>query len=99
VGETKLNPIKDGGRILGTTVRLMFDVRPLLFFGSIGTFLGIAGLLLHYLMLPIDLAHIVLPYLFIIGGMLLFWIGLVIVLIKKLRNRSDVETKYPKKPI
>ena len=89
VGKTKLNPIKDGGRILGVTVRLMFDIRPLLFFGSIGGVLGIVGLLLHYLMLPIELAHIVFPFLFIIGGMLLFWFGFVIVLIRKLRRRNE----------
>jgi glycosyltransferase involved in cell wall biosynthesis len=88
VGETKLNPIKDGGRILGITVRLMFDVRPILFFGSIGTVLGVVGLLLHYLMLPIELVHVVFPFLFMIGGMLLFWVGFVIVLIKKLRRRK-----------
>jgi glycosyltransferase involved in cell wall biosynthesis len=88
VGETKLNPIKDGGRILGITVRLMFDVRPLLFFGSIGTILGVVGLLLHYIMLPIELVHVVFPFLFMIGGMLLFWVGFVIFLIKKLRRRK-----------
>ena len=88
VGETKLDPIKDGGRILGITVRLMFDVRPLLFFGSIGTVLGVVGLLLHYIMLPIELVHVVFPFLFMIGGMLLFWVGFVIVLIKKLRRRK-----------
>jgi len=88
VGKTKLNPIKDGGRILGITVRLMFDIRPLLFFGSIGTVLGVVGLLLHYIMLPIELAHVVFPFLFMIGGMLLFWVGFVIVLIKKLRRRK-----------
>ena len=88
VGKTKLNPIKDGGRILGITVRLMFDIRPLLFFGSIGTVLGIVGLLLHYLTLPIELAHVVFPFIFMIGGMLLFWFGFVIVLIKKLRRRK-----------
>jgi glycosyltransferase involved in cell wall biosynthesis len=88
VGETKLNPVKDGGRILGVTVRLMFDIRPLLFFGSIGTVLGIVGLLLHYFMLPIELTHIVFPFLFIIGGLLLFWLGFVIVLIRKLRKRN-----------
>jgi len=87
VGQTKLHPVKDGGKILGTTVRLMFDVRPLLFFGSIGTVLGIMGLLLHYLTLPIELAHIILPFILIIGGMLLFWIGLVIVMTRKLRKR------------
>jgi len=88
VGKTKLNPIKDGGRILGITVRLMFDIRPILFFGSIGTVLGVVGLLLHYMTLPTELVHLVFPYLFMIGGMLLFWVGFVIVLIKKLRRRK-----------
>ncbi len=88
VGKTKLNPIKDGGRILGITVRLMFDIRPLLFFGSIGTVLGIVGLLLHYLMLPIELVHVVFPFLFMIGGILLFWLGFGIVVVRKLRKRK-----------
>ena len=86
VGETKLNPLKDGGRILGVTVRLMFDIRPLLFFGSIGTVLGVIGLFLHYLVLPIELVHIMFPLLFIIGGILLFWFGFVMVLIRKRRK-------------
>ena len=88
VGETKLNPIKDGGRILGITARLMFDVRPMLFFGSIGMVLGVVGLLLHYITLPIELVNVLFPFLFMIGGMLLFWVGFVIVLIKKLRRRK-----------
>ena len=88
VGETKLNPIKDGGRILGTTIRLMFDIRPLLFFGIIGTVLGIMGLLLHYITLPTELAHLVFPYLFMIGATLLFGLGFMLVLIKKLRRRK-----------
>jgi glycosyltransferase involved in cell wall biosynthesis len=88
VGKTKLNPIKDGGRILGITVRLMFDIRPLLFFGSIGTVLGVVGLLLHYLTLPIEFAHLVFPYIFMIGAMLLFLFGFVIFIIKKIRRRN-----------
>jgi glycosyltransferase involved in cell wall biosynthesis len=88
VGETKLNPIKDGGRILGITLRLMFDIRPLLFFGSIGTVLGIVGLLLHYMTLPTEFAHLVFPYLFMIGAMLLFGLGFILVVIKKLRRRK-----------
>ena len=88
VGETKLSPIKDGGRILGITVRLMFDVRPLLFFGSIGMVLGIVGLLLHYITLPVELVNVVFPFLFMIGGMLLFCVGFVMVLIKKFRRRK-----------
>ena len=88
VGETKLNPIKDGGRILGVTFRLMLDVRPLLFFGSIGTSLGVLGLLLHYFMLPIELMHVVFPFLFMIGGILLFWFGFVIFAIRKLKKKN-----------
>ena len=88
VGKTKLNPIKDGGRILGITVRLMFDIRPLLFFGGIGTVLGVVGLLLHYLTLPSELAHLVFPYIFLIGSILLFLFGFVIVVIKKLRRHK-----------
>jgi len=86
VGETKLHPIKDGGRILGTTVRLMFDIRPILFFGSIGTILGIMGLLLHSLTLPTEIAHLVFPYLFIIGALLLFAFGFSLVVIRKMRK-------------
>ncbi|MDH5689841.1 MAG: glycosyltransferase [Candidatus Bathyarchaeota archaeon] len=47
IGDTKLNPIKDGSRILGTILRLIRDYKPLLFFGafgfimaSIGSFIG-----------------------------------------------------------
>jgi glycosyltransferase involved in cell wall biosynthesis len=87
VGETKLHPIKDGGKILGTTIRLMFDIRPLLFFGGIGTVLGVLGLFLHYIIPTIDLAHILFPFFFIIGGIVLFLFGLVIVIIKKFRRR------------
>ncbi|MFA5364277.1 MAG: glycosyltransferase family 2 protein [Candidatus Bathyarchaeia archaeon] len=86
VGETKLSPIKDGGRIIGVTVRLMFDIRPLLFFGAIGTVLGVIGLILHYLMLPIEFTHIMFPFLIMIGGILLTGVGFVIFLITKFRG-------------
>src|SRR3989442_5176149 len=46
VGDTKLNPIQDGGRILGTIIRLMRDTRPLSFFGSIGMVMITVGILL-----------------------------------------------------
>jgi glycosyltransferase involved in cell wall biosynthesis len=86
VGETKLHPIKDGGRILGTTVRLMFDIRPLLLFGSVGTILGVMGLFLHYVSLPAEFVSIMFPFIFIIGGLLLFWLGFVTVLVRRLRK-------------
>lgn len=44
IGETKLNPIQDGTRILTTIIRLMRDTRPLALFGSIGSFLFVIGL-------------------------------------------------------
>jgi hypothetical protein len=66
----------------------MFDIRPLLFFGSIGTFLGVVGLLLHDLTLPTEFAHLVFPYLFLIGATLLFLLGFVIFLINKIRKNK-----------
>jgi len=85
VGETKLNPIKDGGRILGITLRLMLDIQPLLFFGGIGIVLGMVGLFLHAVMLPI----VVFPFLLMIGAIQFFTLGLVIAMIKRLgRSRT-----------
>ena len=43
IGDTKLNPIHDGVKILGTTIRLMRDTRPLSFFCSIGAAMIILG--------------------------------------------------------
>jgi glycosyltransferase involved in cell wall biosynthesis len=82
VGKTKLSPIKDGGRILGITFRLMFDIRPFLFFGGIGTVLGMAGLVLHAITVPTA----EFPFLLIIGAILFLILGLVIRTIKKLRK-------------
>jgi glycosyltransferase involved in cell wall biosynthesis len=78
VGETKLSPLKDGFRIFNVIVRLMFDVRPLLFFGIIGTVLGAWGLFLHYILLPVEIAYVVFPLLLIIGGVLSFVVGFAI---------------------
>ena len=80
VGETKLSPLKDGFRIFNVTVRLMFEVRPLLFFGIIGIVLGAWGLFLHYVLLPIEIVNIVFPLLLIIGGILSFLVGFAIFL-------------------
>ena len=82
VGKTKLNPIKDGGRILGMTLRLMLETQPLLFFGGIGTVLGMIGLLLHAITLP----TVVFPFLLMIGAMQFFALGLVISIIKRLKR-------------
>ena len=88
VGETKLSPLKDGFRIFNVIVRLMFDVRPLLFFGIIGTVFGAWGLFLHYILLPIEIAYIVFPLLLIIGGFLAFIVGFAIFLEKGQFHRN-----------
>ena len=44
IGETKLTPLQDGGRILSTTIRLMRDTRPLSFFGCLGLLMFVIGI-------------------------------------------------------
>ncbi len=51
IGETKLSPVQDGTRILGTTLRLMRDTRPLSFFGSIGMIMIAIGTILGTMVL------------------------------------------------
>jgi len=85
VGKTKLSPIKDGGRILGITLRLMFDIQPLLFFGGIGTVLGLVGLILMYIAFP-NMVGLVFPFLLMIGAIPFFILGLVIRTIKRSRR-------------
>lgn len=98
VGDTKLNPLRDGLRILGTTIRLMRDTQPLLFFGGLGAFLGIIGLAFG-----IDVTlewfrtgtvgrvpTVMLASLLMISGVQLFALGLVADMIKKLRRTNRV---------
>ena len=44
IGDTKLNPIQDGTKILVTIIRLLRDTRPLSLFGSIGLLLFSLGM-------------------------------------------------------
>ena len=88
VGETKLHPLRDGSRIIGITLRLMFDIKPLLFFGNLGIVIGMLGLLLHYLLLPVDLAHVVFPLIFVIGALMLFGLGSTLYVFRKLRKHK-----------
>jgi len=81
LGKTKLHPIKDGGRILGITLRLMFETQPLFFFGGIGTVLAVVGLFLHGIS-----GTFVFPFLLMIGAIPLFTLGLVISIIKRLKR-------------
>ncbi len=97
VGVTKLNPWKDGLRILGTIIRLMRDTEPLLFFGAMAFLLGVAGL-----WFGVDVAlewlntgsigrvpTVMLSVLLLIGAMQFFTIGLVADMIKGLRKSRN----------
>ena len=95
VGKTKLSPIRDGLRILGTTLRLMRDTKPLLFFGGIGTLLGVLGLLfgvdvtLEWIRTRtvVRLPTVMLSVLLLVGAIQFFIIGLVADMIKGLRRK------------
>jgi len=95
VGDTKLNPLRDGLRIFGTMLRLMRDTRPLLFFGGIGAFLGVVGLALG-----IDVTlewfrtgtvgrvpTVILSVLLMVSAVQFFALGLVADMIKRLRRK------------
>lgn len=94
-GASKLSPLRDGLRILGTTIRLVRDTQPLLFFGALGAALCILGLAFG-----IDITlewfgtktvgriyTLLLAVLLMIGPMQLLTLGLVADMIKRLRSR------------
>lgn len=94
VGCTKLNPLKDGMRILGTMIRLMRDTQPLLFFGGIGVFLGVIGLVLG-IEVTLEwlktgtigrIPTVMLSVLLMVSSMQFFTLGLVADMIKRLRR-------------
>lgn len=94
IGETKLSPIQDGAKILGTTIRLMRDTRPLSFFCSIGaamivlgTVFGI-GILLEYLSTGVvrRIPTTILSVLLVVLGVQTISLGLISDMIK---NKSS----------
>jgi glycosyltransferase involved in cell wall biosynthesis len=94
IGKPKLSPLKDGFMIFGTILRLMRDTQPLLFFVSIGFFLGLIGFVLGLDVTltwlrtgrVIRLSSVMLSVLLIFGAMQFFTIGLVADMIKRLRK-------------
>jgi len=97
VGATKLNPLRDGLRILGIIIRLMRDTEPLLFFGAIGFVLGVAGLwfgvdiTLEWLRTRSvgRVPTVMLSVLLLFGAMQFFTIGLVADMIKRLKRSKN----------
>jgi glycosyltransferase involved in cell wall biosynthesis len=90
VGDTKLNPIQDGTRILNTIIRLVRDTRPLFFFGifglfmiSLGAFFGIE-VLIEYLKTGIvgKIPTTILSVLLIVLGVQSISLGLISDMIK-----------------
>jgi len=94
-GKTKLNPIVDGFRIMGTIIRLIRDFEPLMFFGAIGLFFAIVGALVGVRVVIewletgaiVHLASVMLSALLIMTGFQLFSIGLLADMVKDVRRR------------
>ena len=95
-GVTKLNPVKDGIRILGTIIRLVRDTKPLLFFGTASAICALLGLIfgtqvtLEWLETHTvrRIPTVVLSALLLIASILFFQLGLVADMIKGLRSRN-----------
>jgi hypothetical protein len=96
IGETKLSPIRDGLRILGTILRLMRDSQPLLFFGGLGILLGVGGLvfgvqiLLEWIRTSSirNLPSLIVFVLLLMGAIQFVSFGLLADMIKRLNKRT-----------
>src|SRR6267143_679265 len=95
VGDTKLNPIQDGTRILSTIIRLVRDTRPLFFFGIaglamilLGAFFGVE-VLIEYLKTGVvgKVPTTILSVLLIVLGVQSISLGLISDMIKN--NNQD----------
>jgi dolichol-phosphate mannosyltransferase len=98
-GRTKLSPMKDGLRIMGTIIRLIRDTKPLLFFGLSASVSGLIGLILGAFV-ALEWANtgtirrlptVMLAVLLLIGASQLFTVGLVADMIKQLRRRDRAQ--------
>jgi dolichol-phosphate mannosyltransferase len=99
-GETKLRPLRDGFRILGTMIRLVRDTQPLLFFGLAGLILGVTGVAFG-LQVTLEwlatgtvrrLPTVMLSVLLIFGSMQFFTLSLVADMIKRSFRRRHVQS-------
>jgi dolichol-phosphate hexosyltransferase len=98
-GETKLSPFRDGASIGGTTLRLMRDYRPLLFFGAIGAAIILFGLVLGSSVISewittgtvTRVPTAILTALLVVVGIQFFSLGLIADMIKGIKkSRSRV---------
>ncbi len=95
-GRTKLHPLKDGLRILGTMLRLMRDSKPLIFFGGLGLLSTLGGIVLGLDIVLIwlstgaitRLGSLILSVLLLVAGLQLFAFGLLADMIRGMRRES-----------
>jgi len=94
VGRTKLDPIRDGFKIIGVILRLARDYQPLSFFGAVGFLLAAMGVIIGVGIVIewittgtiLHLASVSLSSLFIIAGLQIFVIGLIADMIKGMKK-------------
>ena len=94
-GNTKLNPLVDGFRILGTIIRLTRDYNPIVFFGGLGVVLLVAGCVTGFQVVAewimrgtiTRLASVVLSSLLVMSAIQLFSLGLLADMTRDVKNR------------
>ena len=104
IGKAKLNSIKDGGRILGTIIRIMRDTQPLLFFGlmgfvftAIGLGFGIFVLIEYFETGSVGrVGSTILSVLLIVLGIQTLSLGLISDLIKNKTSKKRILFTYDK---
>lgn len=97
IGETKLSPFRDGASIGGTTLRLMRDYRPLVFFGALGTIVALIGLVLGSSVISewlttgtvTRIPTAILTVLLVIIGVQFFSLGLIADMVKGIKKRRN----------
>ena len=97
VGETKLSPFRDGASIGGTTLRLLRDYRPLVFFGALGTIVTLVGLIIGSSIISEWLTTgtvtrvptAILTVLLIVIGIQFFSLGLIADMIKGIKRKRN----------
>ena len=102
IGHAKLDPFRDGFRILATILRLYRDFEPLLFFGGIGSVLTLAGLVIGFSVLIewlttgaiTRLASTMLSAMLMLSGFQLFILGLLADMVKDVKRAIRLQTRF-----
>jgi dolichol-phosphate mannosyltransferase len=95
VGDTNLNPVKDGAAILGVIIRLLRDYNPIFLFGflgvlflGIGLYFGLKSIITFNEKRYLMIGHTLLTLLFILVGIQTLYFGLLSdLIIRKINGR------------